>query len=153
MRNTIVLIVIVLLITSCKNTNKTSDFSQAQIDEFQSSHPGKQLMESLCYTCHAVNVDHENRLAPPMKAIQKHYLSNDISKEEFTNDLVTWVGNPDEEDARMYGAVNRFGVMPKLNFQKKDLEQIADYLYKYNVDSPHGDRGHHGGRGHMDGDF
>ncbi|WP_111683998.1 c-type cytochrome [Winogradskyella tangerina] len=143
MKKMVILVIILTLNYSCKKSNQLTDFAQVQIEESENLHPGKQLMENLCYTCHAINVNNNNRLAPPMKAVKKHYISGTTTKEEFTENLKSWVANPNEDDAKMYGAVRRFGIMPKANFNETDIEQIADYMYNNVIEAPRGYGKHH----------
>lgn len=107
-------------------------FSQLQ------EHPGKELMESHCYVCHEVNSSRAERIAPPMFAVKKHYLSSGISKTEFVEDIVTWSENPSEETSRMPGAVNKFGIMPHLYFPEEVVEQIANYMFDHDIEKPSG---------------
>ena len=71
-----------------------------------------------------------------MIAIKKHYIKENTSKEDFINDVQRWIGDPNEENARMHGAVKRFGVMPNTPFPKESIEQIADYIFDNKIDQP-----------------
>jgi len=101
-------------------------------------HPGKELIESHCFVCHQVNSSREERIAPPMFAVKRHYLTSGISKAEFVQDIVAWCKNPSEETSRMRGAVNKFGVMPHLYFPQDTIEQIAAYMFEYDIEKPSG---------------
>jgi len=52
-------------------------------------HPGKKLMEINCYACHNPTTSHEDRIAPPMIAVKKHYISSNTTKEQFITDIQT----------------------------------------------------------------
>lgn len=146
-KGTALLLTLVALV-SCSNKNGNSytlieedsrnlamvipGFSQSK------NHPGKALMESHCYICHEVNSSHEERIAPPMMAIKRHYLTSGISKGEFVKEIVDWCENPSQENAKMRGAVNKFGVMPHLYFPKDTIEQIASYIYDHDIERPSG---------------
>lgn len=131
MKNTLLLIsLITLLFVSCNNSNskvsyaiKNNDFKKDTI------HSGKKLMETYCYACHDATKTEENRLAPPMIAIKRRYIFKDTSKEEFITDMQNWIKNPTEKEAKMFGAVRRFGVMQKLPYPEDVIEQIADYMF------------------------
>ncbi|APY10188.1 hypothetical protein BWZ22_02585 [Seonamhaeicola sp. S2-3] len=99
-------------------------------------HPGKNLMETQCIICHSATANHDNRLAPPMIAVKKRYASSSTTKEEFVKSIQNWFNNPTEGNAKMYGAVKRFGVMPKLSITKENLNLISDYLYDNDIDQP-----------------
>jgi hypothetical protein len=36
----------------------------------------------------------------------------------------------------MFGAVNKFEAMPKLNYQINDLKKIASYIYDNQIEAP-----------------
>lgn len=123
------------LLTSCKNSKK-SDYVSSENIENNQIHPGKKLMETHCYICHSPTASEEVRIAPPMIAIKKHYIDNDTSKESFKYDLQAWVNNPTNENAKMFGAVQRFGVMPKVVYPEETINQIADYIFENEIEQP-----------------
>lgn len=71
-----------------------------------------------------------------MIAIKKHYLNNQTTKEDFVASMQAWIKNPNAEDAKMYGAVKRFGVMPKQAFPEETIAKIADYMYDFDIEQP-----------------
>ena len=95
---------------------------------------GKELMENNCYSCHNTQGT-DNMLAPPMQRVKDHYWDEDISKEEFVSAIVQWCENPTEENSVMPGARRKFGLMPKQEFDKKEVEAIANYLFEHNIDN------------------
>lgn len=124
-----------VLALSCNNSDK-KEYSAFEKQAQANNHPGKKLMETNCYTCHNPTAGHDERIAPPMIAIKKHYIDDNTTKEEFIAAMQTWIKNPNKEDAKMFGAVKRFGVMPKQPFPEKTIEQIADYMYDFDIDQP-----------------
>ena len=131
----IVLSGVIFLICKEQTQDKTEYLALNSINQL-SEHPGKKLMETYCFACHNPTASHDNRLAPPMIAIKKHYINSDTTKEEFVNSIQAWIKNPNEDDAKMYGAVQRFGVMPKAPFLNEDIEKIADYIYENDITQP-----------------
>ena len=99
-------------------------------------HPGKKLMQTNCYVCHSVTATEDNRIAPPMIAIKKRYSMGNITKEAFINSVQDFIRNPTEENAKMFGAVKRFGLMPKQAFPEKTIQQIAEYMFDFEIDQP-----------------
>tara|TARA_R110002049_G_scaffold85844_2_gene218258 strand:- start:1169 stop:1429 length:261 start_codon:yes stop_codon:yes gene_type:complete len=71
-----------------------------------------------------------------MIAIKRRYIFKDTSKEEFIADMQNWIKNPNEKDAKMFGAEKRFGVMQKLPYPEEAIEKIAEYIYDYNIEQP-----------------
>jgi cytochrome c553 len=143
--------VLLFVLVGCNTTpsEKKIDATQSATMQAQ-NHPGKALMKSKCYACHNATSPHDQRIGPPMIAIKKHYIDDNTTKEEFIKEFVGFVQNPSEENAKMRGAVRKFGVMPKQYFEEKDLKAIAEYLYDYEIEAPEWfqkhweERGNHG---------
>jgi len=55
------------------------------------------------------------------------------------------VKSPSEENAVMPQAVNRFGLMPKMDFEKPELEEIVIWLWNTYGSAPCGGRGKQAG--------
>lgn len=135
MRTLILMPFLVLVAFSCKE-GKTGDYTSLETIRQEQTHPGKKLMETNCYVCHSPTASHDDRLGPPMIAIKKHYINGDTTKEEFISALQTWIKDPNEENAKMFGAVRRFGVMPKAPYPEETIEQIADYMFDHDIEQP-----------------
>lgn len=129
---------ILIFTLGCKDkvqeTYTTSQVIDSRVKH--NEHPGKKLMEMYCYVCHNPTTDHDNRIAPPMEAIKRHYMSQDTSKENFIASMLEWVKNPIEDKAKMPGAVRRFGVMPKAIYPEDDVRKIAEYVYSFDIEQP-----------------
>ena len=134
---TIITLISVLFFVSCQNSEKPTyeKASKNQVKKLQ-SHPGKKLMETNCYVCHNPAGSHDNRIAPPMIAVKKHYKSSKVTKEEFKKGIQDWIINPSKENSKMPGAIKKFGIMPKTPFPKKTIDLIADYLFDNEIEKP-----------------
>ncbi|MCY2688585.1 Tll0287-like domain-containing protein [Salinimicrobium sp. TH3] len=111
--------------------------AEMQIATAQQEHPGKKLMETYCYTCHSPSAPmNEGRIGPPMAAVKAHYLMSEPSREEFVHQIVSFVDEPSADKSKMRGAINRFGLMPYQEFPDGAVEQIAEYLYEYQIEEP-----------------
>jgi len=97
---------------------------------------GFNLLDKNCFTCHSPKGAHDARVAPPMVAIKMHYIDEETSIEEFSEDLIAFVQNPTAENAKMQGAIRKFGVMPKMEFSENDLRDIAAYIYTTELEAP-----------------
>lgn len=134
----IILTTLLLALVACGENNKesyTENSNLAMLQE-QREHPGKALLEQNCYACHDATTAHEERIAPPMFAIKKHYLRNEVTKEDFTQMILDWTSGPSEEKAKMPGAIEKFGVMPYQKFDPAEIELIAAYLYETELEKP-----------------
>ena len=109
------LLVIVLL--SCGRGEKKEFVAAKSLNE-----SGQELMMTNCVTCHSPSADIDNRLAPPMIAIKRHYIDEDVSLEQFTADLTAFLLDPTEEKSKMPGAVKKFGLMAKLGFTETQVK-------------------------------
>ncbi len=137
MKPLILLSLLLFVFTSCKKM-KSKDYKVlTQLYERNTQvHPGKKLMETHCYICHDATASEDRRLAPPMIAIKKRYIFKGTTKEEFISTMQEWIKNPNEKDAKMFGAVRRFGVMQKLPYPEQDIKQIADYMFDNKIEQP-----------------
>ncbi|GAA3652490.1 c-type cytochrome [Flavivirga jejuensis] len=131
------LIVLIFVFIGCKNSKDENNNKLSEsYNDISQEHPGKKLMEAYCYACHDVTKTEDNRIAPPMIAIKRRYISTGTSKKTFINDMQRWLKNPNEKDAKMFGAVKRFGVMQKLLYPEDVIEQIADYMFDNAIEEP-----------------
>ena len=143
-KKVILLASIVALFMSCNQSKKEMvyvDLASADLEEISpnniQSDEGYELMKNNCYVCHNPNsASHDEILAPPFKGVKMHYTRAYSNKEDFVNAVVNWVQNPSEDKALMFGAVNRFKIMPKMELPAKDIEKIASYMYDNDVDEP-----------------
>jgi hypothetical protein len=131
----------VVFFTSCNQTTKQAEyvdtFKQKSQANTLETDKGYILMKNYCYACHNPNaVSHDSILAPPFRAVKIRYSRVYDNKKDFVNAIVSWAQNPDENKALMYGAVQRFKVMPKLPLETSDLEAIANYIYENDVEQP-----------------
>lgn len=141
MRHSMTMFLMVLFAVNCKE-ERTQDYTSLETVRQEQSHPGKKLIETHCYVCHSPTASHDDRLGPPMIAVKKHYINEDTTKEEFINAIQSWIKDPKEENAKMFGAVRRFGVMPKAPYPEETIEQIADYLFDHDIEQPEWFEGH-----------
>jgi len=147
-----ILYILAFVFIGC-NTAPSKKKQTEQLNTQAENHPGKALMKSKCYACHNATSPQDQRIGPPMIAIKKHYITESTTKELFLKEFVSFVKNPSEENAKMKGAVRKFGLMPKQYFEEADLKAIAEYMYDYEIEQPEWfqkhwkERGTHQGNG------
>ena len=134
MKHIISIIIITLLFTSC-NTEK-KDLKTETIVEKTTQNitetEGSKLMKKNCFICHFPKPDPSKRnqmIAPPMLRVQEHYMPLYPKKEDFVKAIVAWVENPTKDKVEMPGAVRKWDLMPKLNYNNKEVALIAEALY------------------------
>ena len=137
MKNILIIFLSIIVFTSCKNSDKTIVKDKVAVNEMDGKlHPGKKLMETNCYVCHNPTTGHDDRIAPPMIAVKKHYISDGTTKEQFIADVQNWIKKPSEDKSKMPGAIRNFGLMPYAPYPEATVEQIADYMFDYDIDQP-----------------
>ncbi|MDH3322350.1 MAG: c-type cytochrome [Flavobacteriaceae bacterium] len=159
-KNSIFLILGVLLFVAC-NANKKevakTDQNKAG-DKVAQVDASYVLLKKQCYVCHSIDApSHDDLIAPPMAAVKMRYMNMYDNKDDFVAAVAAWVMNPDSDKALMRGAVTRFKVMPKQNFNEDEIKLIAAYMYDHKLEEPdwfeahqqemHGDNGMGRGKG------
>lgn len=119
-----------LLIGACSQNNTQSALTDNQNARAQ------ELLEAQCYTCHRPSGGPTERLAPPMYAVQKHYLNHYSDQGDFVAAFTAYVNHPDSAKSKMPGALKRFGLMPKMSLAQEDLALIAKYVYQTTFEKP-----------------
>lgn len=105
---------------------------------------GELLMQTLCASCHTAAG--QPRMAPPVFAVVKHVKRQYPDREDFVRRVTQWVNEPTAEQALMPCAIEKFGVMPKLNYKQQDVRAIAAYWYDSDIASPGKNSSKHGSK-------
>ncbi len=103
----------------------------------------KQIIDNTCLECHSATASMEDRMAPPLEAVKRHYLKEYPILEDFTGAVTSFVANPTEEKALLRGAVHRFGVMPQQALSQEDILAVATYIYQFELEKPEWFEGHY----------
>ncbi|RYM34663.1 c-type cytochrome [Brumimicrobium glaciale] len=90
-----------------------------------------------CFACHNPNSEsHDDILAPPLAGIKHKYKKHYPNEQEFITQMTEFVDSPTKEEALMKGPVKRFGVMPKTALSKKEVQELVQYIYNNEIESP-----------------
>lgn len=129
---------VLLFFSACNQTEDKNSVTQADNPQPVSTllAEGFSLLESNCFSCHSPNASMESRIAPPMIAIKKHYINESTTEEAFTRDLKAFLNKPTEENSKMPGAIERFGLMPLMNFSEAEIGKIAHYIFNTELEKP-----------------
>lgn len=125
------------VLMSCNNASKKESASNMMLleskqDTSQLNSKGYELMSQKCFICHFPKPDPTKRnqmIAPPMLRVQEHYKPAYPNKSDFIKAVTDFTNNPSEEKTLMPGAVKKFKLMPKLIYDGKELQLIAETLY------------------------
>jgi len=72
-----------------------------------------------------------------MMEVRKRCLTAFGDKKDFIKQMVQWVHKPNEERSIMQDAIDKYGLMPNLTFEKDVLQDIAEYIYKTDFTKKH----------------
>lgn len=139
-----------LLLVSCqKKKDNLTKADEKALNIVYNPSEAQALMEKNCYLCHSPTAgENEGRIAPPMAAIKARYIDKEgYDRDEFIKALYSFVENPTEDKALMYGAVRKFGVMPKQAFPDSVAMKIAAFMYDYKIEEPEWFKAHWQGHG------
>ncbi len=138
--NILVLIFFSTLLSCKNNTQKEASKIDSTTSKNEQLHLSKgfQLLESNCFACHSPKNDIDDRIAPPMAMIKDYYITNKetISEEDFAKSLIAFIKNPNVENSKIPEAIERYGLMPKMNFTEEQITQIAKYIYHSKLEQP-----------------
>lgn len=151
MKKIVILFSVVLLFSCNMKKHSYQDIDNATSFVYQPQE-AKDLMEKNCYTCHSPTAaEDEGRIAPPFVAIKARYIDKEgYNKAEFIKAISEFVANPTDDNALLYGAVRKFGVMPKQVFPDSATVKIAAFMYDYKVEAPARFQEHWQGHGNTD---
>lgn len=146
MRNILFIVMLLIGLISCNTNQKKKEklivedvsLNGGVAQNMQSDSKGYELMKQKCYICHFEKPDPSKRdqmIAPPMLRVQEHYKPTYPNKDEFVAAIMDIVTNPSEEKTLMPGAVRKFQLMPKLNYDEAELHLIAETMYEYDFGS------------------
>lgn len=122
------------------NANKKlseKDKTELQKTEILSQKEGYDMLKTNCFICHNPKAtSHDNMLAPPLAGIKNKYKQSYEDEELFIAQMSEFVFEPSEENAMMSGPVKRFGLMPKTNLTKVEVEQLVKFIYNNKIETP-----------------
>jgi hypothetical protein len=129
-----------VVLVSCNKASKKVEYestlkvtsSELESEIAQVSTKGYELMSQKCFVCHFPKPDSAKRnemIAPPMLRVQEHYKPAYPNKSNFVKAIKDFTNNPTKENTLMPGAVKKFNLMPKLMYNEKELQLIAETLY------------------------
>ena len=91
---------------------------------------GFQLLESNCFSCHSPDPEATDKVAPTMAEIKTFYITEYKSEQDFTEQFIDFLNNPNPENAKMGDALKQYGEMPKMSFSDMQIKDIASYVYQ-----------------------
>ena len=86
-----------------------------------------ELFEARCGACHTLEPPPLN--GPPARGIAMQYRRSYADRETAISNIIAFAQNPSAESALMPHAVDRFGLMPRMQFDPEELERIAAMIW------------------------
>ena len=132
-------LIFMIVIVSCGNVEKgnDSDVVPGKVTLSGSDQLALNKMESLCYACHSPRTaSHDDILAPPFAGVRNRYKVRYSDKESFTKAMASFIMEPTESKALMFGAVAQFNVMLPLVVDSTTAYAIASYMYDHEPEKP-----------------
>jgi len=123
---------------SCSQTKETTlktNSGEINYDEL-SFNSGKNIVQTVCITCHDPKNSTTDRIAPPLELVKRSYLMQSSNEEEFIRMISTFILTPSEEAAKLHSDVDEFGLMDPLGYSEKDIQGVAMYLYRTELERP-----------------
>ena len=135
---TYVLLFTLGLTASCTSSVKEKEISTESEDQKIAvvPHPGENLFKAYCYSCHNGEARQDSRIAPPIFAIQRRYKMEYSEMDAFVSALAEFTLNPSEDNVLMYDAIEKFGLMPPMAYDKSDVLKIAEYIHQADFTHP-----------------
>lgn len=126
-----------LLIVSTLATVLTSTGVRANAPAEEASVTIPPSVQSNCLICHTIGAKNEptQAIAPPLFAVKNH-LKEFGDRDAFIAHVSAWVKAPSAENARMPGAVKKFGLMPAFPLTDDVLDEIAGWIYDTPMKKP-----------------
>jgi hypothetical protein len=142
----IILGVTAFILSCSRNSEQVVSLSLTEVasrDGASQEDPGLHAMKIYCYACHNPEAkSHDEAIAPPLAAIKMRYKMEYPTRDKFINRMERFLNDPKEEDAIMYGALKKFGVMIKTPADDKTVKMIVRYIYDHELEQPSWLRSH-----------
>ncbi|HPQ22271.1 MAG TPA: DUF3365 domain-containing protein [Saprospiraceae bacterium] len=120
---------------SCNSNNKKPVDNSQPIAESLGDE-GFDIIKQNCIQCHANNNTFTKMIAPPLAAVKEHYLENVDNEADFVKNMSDFLVSPNIMNSRMPNAVEKFGIMPTLGYDRNQYEAIARYIYNAELEKP-----------------
>lgn len=138
MRISIVILLSVLIFAiQCNKSQPLAVQASAAAPIVAKEASGYTLLKKYCYACHNPEASsHDVILAPPLAAVKFRYLRQYPDRSRFVHEMVQFVKAPKKENALMFGAVSKFGVMTTLSVPDSTLNILMEYIYDNDLEKP-----------------
>lgn len=123
-------IALLLFAISCSTNEETTSENLVKADLSK----GFQALNENCFSCHSANPNIENKVAPTAAELKMAYAENYKNEAAFAQAMVEFMQMPSAEKSKMPDAIQKFGLMPKMDFSEATIKNIAAYLYQTEIE-------------------
>lgn len=119
---------------ACSQAEESNGDGNVESDIVQLIDPDEaaNLMINNCYACHNPK---SAEIAPTLKEVRSNYLANNDSEDSFVQTMSSFINSPTKESAVMIDAVDKFGIMPNMQYTKEDVSLIVNYMYDTDIET------------------
>jgi cytochrome c553 len=129
--------ILLILIVSVLGISNCSSPTVSEARQSESNHKsGKEFIANNCLSCHSPTAQPDERLAPPLFALRKHYLEDHPEESAFVSAMLDFLRETNIEKAKMPHAVEKFGLMPQMSFPEDELKNALVYLFENEQEKP-----------------
>jgi hypothetical protein len=137
MKATLMFVAVALLATLIACQERKASVASSALVSLKSDPGTLEKLKIYCYACHNPSApSHDEILAPPLAAVKMRYRMMYNTREEFIARMTKFLAAPREEDALMFNAVKRFGLMTVTVADEKTSREIVEYIYDNKLDEP-----------------
>jgi hypothetical protein len=127
------LVALLLVAISCSTNEETTSETASETTFKADLLKGFQALNSNYFLGYSANPNVENQVAPTIVALKMAYVENYKNETEFAKVMVEFVQMPSAEKSKMPDAIQKFGLMPKMDFLEATIKNIAVYLYRTEI--------------------
>ncbi len=125
----IYLVLLLITIFSCQSPQKTeSNLSEIDMESVAN------ITQTNCGSCHQFSSD-KNPVAPTLLEIQSAYNEKFKTYSKATSHMIDFLNAPSLDNIVMQNAVEKYGLMPKFNYNNDELNQIVEFILKANFNA------------------
>lgn len=135
MKNWIFPLFVTFLFASCdysKPDSKKLGVTELNADNeviYKQMGEGFRVMESYCSSCHSWDPNSKLNVAPNFSQIKREYVAKYPEQRIFKDKLNVFLNNPGANTSLLPDWIHVYGVMPKFDLTKEQMEAVGTYLY------------------------
>lgn len=115
------LIIGLVILSACQKKTDSNTARPSEIAGYVSSN---------CGTCHGIGAT-EQASAPNLSTVRKKWKQAYPDKLDFIEQMVSFLLKPEAQKSIIPGALETYGLMPKMGYSPTQAKEIADWLFEH----------------------